>query len=124
MIGGLRQTPDGGNMAAVATMQGPDGKPMVMLTRQGTWTSDVIGGPSPAVLPLLRTTSSATHPGGIDGQSPMSGHVRNTSWDTGTPASSVGQHSRKPSEMDASPIVEKKGRTATWLGRNAVYEMP
>lgn len=125
MIRGLQQSPDGGG--DMVTMQGPDGKPLVMLTRQGTWTSDGRGGggPGPAVLPFMRTPSSATRLDGIsEGQGQMGGHGRNTSWDTGQPASSNGQHSRQPSEMDASPSTERRARTATWLGRNAVYEMP
>lgn len=108
--------PGGGGGApgplAVTTV---DGRPaMVILTRQGAWPT--AGG-------------GEYTDGSLGGPSPVSQYLRDMGWETRTVASSEysGQETRRPSEV-ASPAdrtpVERGGRTATWLGRHSIYEMP
>lgn len=134
---GLQVSPEpgaGGPDGGMGMVQGPDGKPaMVVLARQGTWRSESSGSISDtaAMLPPLRT--AATGKGAADGPSPASSWARELGWESSPTASSqysTGPEARRPSEgsvginVGRSPATERGARTATWLGRHSIYEMP
>lgn len=130
-----------------------DGRPqMVMLTRQGTWGSDAglmsgAGGTGTGTgtgtgmgsLPPLQTAVVGVGrpgPGGTSstgGPSPVSSSwLREMGWETSPTASSQyssGQETRRPSMVGGGGggvgVGDTRGgRTATWLRKHSIYEMP
>lgn len=140
MVRGLQPSPEpgaGGPGGGMAMAQGPDGKPaMVVLARQGHWRNESSSSSdTAAMLPPLRTAAMGKGAAsGSDRPSPASSWAKELGgWEPSPTASSqysTGPEARRPSEgsvgvnVGPSPATDRGGRTATWLGRHSIYEMP